>query len=176
MRRITLRLFIALLAFAIGIASYALFNGFLGLWTTKTETPSLSASLQSSTPTRVYAEIPSSACLCNRDTGVGAGPATPDSTGPLPQTLSGGILNGKAVSLPKPPYPPSARTAKVSGTVVVRILVDERGCVLSADAVSGHPLLRAAAVQAATLSCFSPTRLRGEPVRVSGILTYNFSL
>ena len=176
MRRITLRLFIALLAFAVGIATHAIFNSFLGLWTTKTEIPGHSVSLQPSTPTSVPAEIPSSACLCNRDTGIGTGPATPDSTEPLPQTLSGGILSGKAVSLPKPPYPPSARTAKVSGTVVVRVLVDERGCVLSADAVSGHPLLRAAAVHAATLSCFSPTRLRGEPVRVSGILTYNFLL
>lgn len=176
MCRITLRLFIALLAFAVGIASYALFNGFLGLWTTRTQTPSLSASLQSPTPTRVYAEIPSSACLCNRDTGIGTGPASLDPTWPLPRTLSGGILNGKAISLPKPPYPPSARTAKVSGTVAVSVIVDERGCVLSADAVSGHPLLREAAVQAAIASCFSPTRLRGEPVRVSGILTYNFSL
>jgi TonB family protein len=175
MRRITLRLFIALLAFAVGIAAYALFNRFLGLWNTaKPEIPSLSVSLQSSTPTGLPAETHPSACRCSSDTGMGTGPATNDSTGPLLRTLSGGILNGKAVSLPKPPYPPLARAAKVSGTVVVRILVDERGCVLSADAVSGHPLLRAAAVQAASLACFSPTRLQGEPTRVSGILTYNF--
>jgi TonB family protein len=90
------------------------------------------------------------------------------------KTVSGGVLNSKAISLPKPPFPPVARAAKVSGTVVVQVTVDENGNVISARPVSGHPLLQAAAVAAARSAKFSPTKLSGQPVKVSGIITYNF--
>jgi len=88
--------------------------------------------------------------------------------------ISAGVLNGKAISLPAPPYPPIARAAKASGTVVVQVTVDENGNVISAHAVSGHPLLQAAAVAAARGAKFSPTRLSGEAVKVNGVITYNF--
>ncbi len=91
-----------------------------------------------------------------------------------PKTISGGVLNGKAVSLPKPPYPPAARAVKASGAVSVQVLIDESGRVVSASAASGHPLLRAAAVSAARGARFSPTLLSGQAVKVSGIITYNF--
>jgi protein TonB len=90
------------------------------------------------------------------------------------KTVSGGVLNGKAINLPKPSYPPVAKAAKASGTVVVRVTVDENGNVISAQPVSGHPLLQAAAVAAARGAKFSPTRLSGQPVKVTGILQYNF--
>ena len=90
------------------------------------------------------------------------------------KTISGGVLNDKAISLPKPPYPPIARAAKASGTVVVQVTVDENGNVISARAVSGHPLLQAGAVAAARSAKFSPTRLSGQPVKVTGVITYNF--
>ena len=90
------------------------------------------------------------------------------------KTISGGVLNGKAISLPNPPYPPVARAAKASGTVVVQVIVDENGNVISAQAVSGHPLLKAAAVAAARGAKFSPTKLSGQPVKVTGVITYNF--
>jgi len=91
-----------------------------------------------------------------------------------PKTISGGVLNGKAISLPKPPYPPAARAVRASGAVSVQVLIDEQGRVVSASAASGHPLLRAAAEQAARGARFSPTLLSGQPVKVSGIITYNF--
>ena len=90
------------------------------------------------------------------------------------KTISGGVLNGKAISLPKPPYPPIARATKASGTVVVQVTVDENGNVISARPVSGHPLLQAGAVAAARSAKFSPTRLSGQPVKVTGVITYNF--
>jgi TonB family protein len=90
------------------------------------------------------------------------------------KTISGGVLNSKAISLPKPSYPPVARAAKASGTVVVQVTVDENGNVVSAQAVSGHPLLQAAAIGAARSAKFSPTKLSGQPVKVSGVITYNF--
>jgi len=90
------------------------------------------------------------------------------------RTISGGVLNGKAVSLPKPRYPPAARAVRASGAVQVQVLIDEDGNVFSADAVGGQPLLRRASVIAACSSRFSPTLLEGNPVKVSGIITYNF--
>lgn len=101
-------------------------------------------------------------------------PPPPPVKKPVPKQISGGVLNGKATSLPKPPYPPAARAVRASGAVSVQVLIDESGNVVSASAVSGHPLLRAAAVQAARGARFSPTMLSGQPVKVSGVITYNF--
>ena len=96
---------------------------------------------------------------------------------PKPKTIvSGGVLNGKAISKPQPAYPPIAKAARASGTVTVQIVVDEGGRVISASAVSGHPLLQQAAVAAARQARFSPTLLSGQPVKVSGVITYNFVL
>ncbi|HUR99718.1 MAG TPA: TonB family protein [Pyrinomonadaceae bacterium] len=91
------------------------------------------------------------------------------------QSISGGVLNGKATTLPQPVYPAAARAVKATGAVTVQVLVDEKGAVVSATAVSGHPLLRAAAVEAARQARFAPVQQSKEPVKVSGILTYNFS-
>jgi TonB family protein len=91
-----------------------------------------------------------------------------------PKTVSGGVLNGKAISLPQPVYPQVARTARASGTVVVQVTVDEQGNVISASAVSGHPLLRQSAVAAARQARFSPTKLGGVPVKVTGLINYKF--
>lgn len=93
---------------------------------------------------------------------------------PPPKTISGGVLNGKAISKPQPAYPAIAKAAKASGTVTVQVLIDERGNVVSASAVSGHPLLKPSAVSAARQAKFSPTLLSGQPVKVTGVITYNF--
>ena len=101
-------------------------------------------------------------------------PLPPPTPKPIPRTVSGGVLNGKATSLPKPAYPPAARAVRAGGSVSVQVLIDESGRVISANAVSGHPLLQAAAVGAARGARFSPTLLSGQPVKVSGVITYNF--
>jgi TonB family protein len=90
------------------------------------------------------------------------------------KTLNGGVLNGSATSLPQPVFPAIARQAHASGAVTVEITVGENGDVVAAHAVSGHPLLQAAAVTAARQASFKPTRLNGEPVKVTGVLVYNF--
>lgn len=108
------------------------------------------------------------------DTGGGETPPPPPPKKVVPKQISGGVLNGKAVSLPKPAYPPAAKAVGASGAVSVQVLIDENGNVVSASAASGHPLLRAAAVAAARGAKFSPTKLSGEPVKVSGVITYNF--
>jgi protein TonB len=100
-------------------------------------------------------------------------PPAPKPTPPR-APISGGVLNGKAVSLPKPPYPAIARQAHAAGTVTVQVTIDENGNVISAHAISGHPLLQAVAVAAARGARFSPTKLSGQPVKVTGVITYNF--
>lgn len=104
-------------------------------------------------------------------------PPTPQPT-PTPRRapISGGVLNGKAISKPQPAYPAIARAARASGTVTVQVTIDESGKVVSARAVSGHPLLQQSAVQAAYGARFSPTLLSGQPVKVTGVITYNFAM
>lgn len=94
---------------------------------------------------------------------------------PAPKTISGGVVNGKAISLPAPPYPAAAKAVGAKGSVSVQVLIDENGNVVSASAASGHPLLRSAAEQAARRAKFKPTELSGQPVKVSGVITYVFN-
>jgi periplasmic protein TonB len=86
------------------------------------------------------------------------------------------VLNSIALSLPKPPYPAIAKQAGAQGQVNVQVLIDETGKVVSAKALKGHPLLLGAAQQAAYSARFSPTKLNDVPVKVSGMITYNFVL
>jgi Ca-activated chloride channel family protein len=90
--------------------------------------------------------------------------------------LSVGVLNGKALRLPVPVYPPAARSSGAQGRVVVEVLIDERGKVAEARAVSGHAFLLPAAVQAARQARFTPALLSGQPVKVKGTINYVFTL
>lgn len=89
---------------------------------------------------------------------------------------SGGVLQGSTLKRVEPVYPPLAKTARVGGTVVVEVTVDEAGKVISARAISGHPLLKHAAETAASGWEFKPTMLQGTPVKVIGTITFNFQL
>jgi TonB family protein len=91
-----------------------------------------------------------------------------------PKMINGGVINGKALSLPKPEYPAEARANRASGAVDIELLIDENGKVIQAGATSGNPLLQYAARDAACHAKFSPTLLKGQPVKVRGIITYNF--
>jgi TonB family protein len=84
------------------------------------------------------------------------------------------IINNSAVILAKPEYPRAARAVRATGKVEVRVLINELGYVISAEAISGHPLLQFAAIEAAKKSKFKPTLLSGIPVKVNGIIVYNF--
>ena len=95
---------------------------------------------------------------------------------PSTQRVSGGVLQGNAIRKVQPPYPAIAKAARASGAVQVAVTISEEGRVISAEAVSGHPLLKEAAVSAARQWSFKPTELSGVPVKVQGILTFNFTL
>ncbi|MBS1797234.1 MAG: TonB family protein [Acidobacteria bacterium] len=113
--------------------------------------------------------------------GIGGGSMRPAPTpapkmsSSAPKVVSGGVVNGKATNLVRPSYPSAGRAVRASGPVSVQVTIDERGNVISATAVSGHPLLRAAAVQAARSSQFSPTMMSGQPVKTTGVIVYNFA-
>lgn len=81
-------------------------------------------------------------------------------TNSAPSPMSGGM---------RPPH-------RVSGVVLLEVVVDESGRVESAKATCGHPVLQTAAVKDVRRHSFAPARLSGQPVKVSGVITYNFVL
>lgn len=87
---------------------------------------------------------------------------------------AGKVINGKARQLITPAYPKEAREAKAQGDVLVKVLIDEKGNVFFAKAVYGHPMLLQTSEQAAMLCKFSPTKINNVPVKVSGVIAYNF--
>jgi len=85
------------------------------------------------------------------------------------------VVNGRAISMPKPAYPPPARAGPVAGIVFVAVLIDEEGKVIEAKTVcGGPPLLLEAAKFAARAAKFTPTTVGGKPKQVDGVITYNF--
>jgi TonB family protein len=101
-------------------------------------------------------------------------PGPAGKSGAFPRYVSGGVLNKRTTHFPKPVYPESALAARAQGRVSVQVLIGEKGEVITASAVSGDPLLRSSAVAEAREARFSPTRLSGNPVKVSGVPMYNF--
>ena len=86
------------------------------------------------------------------------------------------VINNQAISLPKPIYPPIAKQIKLQGVVNIQVLIDESGKVISAKALTGNPLLIPEAQKAAYQARFSPAFIGEQPVKVSGVISYNFVL
>ena len=130
------------------------------------------------------ADPPSSGA--NQGTCTSCPPVTPSVVEPQPtptpvqrpttETVSSRVLVSRAVSLPQPPYPQIAKQAGIHGPVNVQVLIDEDGKVISAHAVSGSAMLTRAAEDAARRARFTPTFLNNQPVKVQGVITYNFIL
>jgi protein TonB len=148
--------------------------------------PARNAALVVASLDRTAVSAPSVSAAASAGVPLGEGPAVkadgdapapaaaPVRSGPL-KPISGGVLNGKAVSLPAPAYPEVARRTGTSGVVEVEVLIDLNGKVISARATSGPVVLRQAAEWAARLARFNPTLLSGQPVRVTGLISYNFT-
>jgi TonB family protein len=105
-----------------------------------------------------------------------ATPKTETSAAPGTQRVSGGVLQGNAIRKVQPSYPALAKAAGAEGAVQVAITVNENGEVTTSEVVSGHPLLKEAAQEAAREWKFKQTELAGKPVKVQGLLTFNFTL
>ena len=103
--------------------------------------------------------------------------ATPKPEVPKVLKVSTGVLKSNALQIPKPNYPPLAKQLRLQGSISVQVLIDEHGKVLSAKALpGGHQILVNAAEAVAMQARFSPTLLSGQPVKVSGVIIYNFVL
>jgi protein TonB len=92
------------------------------------------------------------------------------------KTVPSTVLISKVISLPQPAYPAMAKQIRLQGPVNIQILVDEQGKVISAQIVSGHPILSPSAKDAALRARFTPTILNGQAVKIQGVITYNFVL
>ena len=108
-------------------------------------------------------------------------PPPPPAAAPKPEIpkvlkVSQGVLTSKVINLPRPNYPQLAKQIHLQGSVSIQVLIDENGKVVSAKALSGHQVLVNAAEAAALQARFSPTLLSGQPVKVSGVIIYNFVL
>ena len=105
-------------------------------------------------------------------------PATPSATPQKvqpPGMVQGGLLNSKAIELPEPEYPEDAKRARAGGRVIVSVIVDETGKVISAEVEDGPIQFRRVAVEAARKARFKPMLVDGQPVKVSGVLSYRFA-
>ena len=142
-----LRLLVALMTFVVGIAATRLLDF-------------KSASVGHDV-TAVSVRVPDAAHSCPLERG---------------RVVDGGVLQQKTIDKLSPAYPHFAKVARVSGKVVVRVEVDEGGKVSKAKAMSGYGMLPEAAEKDALDTCFLPTRLSGRPVRVSGVIMYNYVL
>lgn len=110
---------------------------------------------------------------------VGAGAGAGSGSGGRTSASGGGrgaTLADRKIYSPELVYPAIAKAASAEGTVGVRVTVDENGNVVAAEAVSGHPLLQAAAVRAARDSKFDPAVVEGKPVKASGVISFTFAL
>jgi uncharacterized protein len=86
------------------------------------------------------------------------------------------LVTKRREGIPHPPYPPVAKAARVHGRVEVKMVIDETGKVIGAQVIDGHPLLRSASLKAARELTFPPALLDKKPVKVTGIVAYNFIL
>jgi len=111
----------------------------------------------------------------------GTGTAVPTPP-PAPRPVQKVVRVGSGVKPPRqtysadPVYPPLARETHIWGTVVVDAVIDERGNVVQARVVSGHPLLMDAALKAVLLWKYEPTTLNGQPVSVELQVQVHFKL
>lgn len=149
-----LRLFVALITFAVGVTS----SWLVGSGCSSRARQRTAASTEYVLTSRTEVHSPRRECKVSLS----------------PQVIEGGILNGRAMSMPTPDYPAEAKAARVRGSVPVRVVVGVDGRVISAHAVDGPKLLREAAEEAARGAVFGPTLLSGNPVKVGGVINYNF--
>jgi protein TonB len=103
-------------------------------------------------------------------------PPTPEPPKPTTQHVPSQVLNSKLITAPQPIYPAMAKQTRTEGSVNIQILVDEQGKVVSAQVMAGNPMLTPAAKEAAMRARFTPTTLNGVPVKIQGVITYNFRL
>lgn len=93
-----------------------------------------------------------------------------------PIKVGGNVQESKLIHKVEPIYPEQALKARISGTVILLITVNEAGFVSDVQVTSGHPMLNEAAITAVKQWQYSPTLLNGEPVPVIATVTVVFAI
>jgi protein TonB len=107
--------------------------------------------------------------------GLGAGPSpVVKAAAPQKKSVSSGVIQGLIISKVQPVYPPIARAAHVSGTVVLHITISKTGAVENVQVVSGPAMLQNSALDAIRQYRYKPFLLNGEPTEVDGTITVNY--
>ena len=102
--------------------------------------------------------------------------AVPKVATPQRVRVSAGVTSGLLIRKVNPTYPPLARQARISGTVVLRAVISKDGSIENLSLVSGHPMLAPAAIEAVKQWKYKPYLLNGEPVEVDTEIQVNFTL
>ena len=105
----------------------------------------------------------------------GQTPSQPD-PGPRIVRRPADVLERSLTNRVEPKYPPLAQQAHVTGEVQLEVVVDDLGKVMFARVLSGHPLLKDAALAAVREWTFAPTLFQGVPVKVLSTLSVSFHL
>lgn len=166
MRRLTLRLVIAVLTFTVGAILVA-------LWSVLDSAP-----LRSEDVPAPIVPAPAPVVSMHEVVATGGCATSAEAWAEINRGLfiRGAVLQSKAISKPQPLYPAAAKVARISGTVAIQIIVSDEGKVIAALPISGHPFLQQAAVKSACRVRFSPVMLSGRPIKTAGVITYNFVL
>ena len=90
--------------------------------------------------------------------------------------VSQGVTQGLRIRMVQPTYPPLAKQARISGSVVLQAVISKDGSIENLKAVSGHPMLIQSALDAVRQWKYKPYFLNGEPVEVETQITVNFTL
>lgn len=88
--------------------------------------------------------------------------------------VSQGVMRNFLITKVNPSYPPEAERQRVDGAVLLRIDIDKTGNVSRVDAISGHPLLVPAAIDAVKQWKYKPYLLNQEPVEVETTVQIKF--
>jgi protein TonB len=102
--------------------------------------------------------------------------AVPKVATPQRVRVSQGVTEGLILKRVQPTYPPLARSARIQGSVVLQAVIGKDGSIQGLRAVSGHPMLTPAAIDAVKQWRYKPYFLNGEPVEVDTQITVNFTL
>jgi periplasmic protein TonB len=108
--------------------------------------------------------------------GVGNGPPPPPKATPQRIRVGGQVQAASLIRQVMPVYPPIAKTAHVSGTVMLHAIIAKDGTVSDLQYLSGPPLLMRNAMDAVKQWRYKPTMLNGEPVEVDTTISVVFSL
>jgi len=93
-----------------------------------------------------------------------------------PVTVSAGVAGGLLIRKVAPTYPSIAKTARVSGTVVLAATISKSGFVVNLQVVSGPPMLRQAAIDAVRNWQYRPYLLNNQPMEVQTTINVDFNL